>query len=77
MQLHELLISPKIGGVSIPFLALNTLNQVLWLTWALLTNEQSVMLVASAMGSVMALNLSWAWLRRTGRVRARLAEIWA
>lgn len=77
LQLRELLISPKFGGVSIPFLALNTLNQLLWLTWALLSGEQSVMLVASVMGVVMALNLSWAWLRRTGRVRARLAEIWA
>ncbi len=77
MQLRELLVAPSIGGLSMPFLVLNTCNQVLWLTWALLTNEQSVMLVASAMGLLMALNLSWAWLRRTGRVRARLAELHA
>ena len=75
MQLRELLLAPSIGGLSMPFLALNTLNQVLWLTWALLTHEQSVMLVASAMGLLMALNLTWAWLRRTGRVRARLASL--
>lgn len=77
MQLHELLIAPKIGGLSLPFLVLNTLNQVLWLSWGLLANEQSVTLVASAMGFLMALNLSWAWLRRTGVVRARLAELYA
>ena len=33
MQLHELLIAPKITGVSVPFLALNVTNQVLWLSW--------------------------------------------
>lgn len=77
MQLHELVIAPKIGGLSMPFLLLNTLNQVLWLTWGVLSNEQSVTLVAGAMGFVMALNLTWAWLRRTGRVRARLAALWA
>ncbi len=75
MQMRELLIAPMIGGLSIPFLALNALNQVLWLTWSVFAHEQSVTLVASAMGFLMALNLSWAWLRRTGRVRARLAEI--
>jgi uncharacterized protein with PQ loop repeat len=77
MQLRELLLAPSIGGLSMPFLALNTLNQVLWLTWALFTHEQSVLLVASTLGFLMALNLTWAWLRRTGRVRARLAHLHA
>ena len=73
MQLHELLIAAKITGVSVPFLVLNVLNQVLWLSWSLLVGEQSVALVASTLGSLMALNMLWAYLRRTGRVRARLA----
>lgn len=73
MQLHELLIAAKITGVSVPFLVLNVLNQMLWLSWSLLAGEQSVTLVASTLGSLMALNVLWAYLRRTGRVRARLA----
>ena len=77
MQLHELLIAPKITGVSVPFLALNVANQVLWLSWGLLAGEQSITLVAGTLGTLMALNLLWAYLRRSGRVRARLAELWA
>lgn len=73
MQLHELLIAAKITGVSVPFLVLNALNQMLWFSWSLLAGEQSVTLVASTLGSLMALNVLWAYLRRTGRVRARLA----
>ena len=39
----------------------------------ILAGEQSITLVAGTLGSLMALNLFWAYLRRTGRVRARLA----
>ena len=46
---------------------------MLWFSWSLLVGEQSITLVASTLGSLMALNLLWAYLRRTGRVRARLA----
>lgn len=77
MQLHELLISPKITGVSVPFLVLNVINQTLWFTWSLFAGEQSVTLVASTLGALMAMNVLWAYLRRTGRVRARLAMLWA
>lgn len=73
MQLHELFIAPRISGVSLPFLVLNTVNQALWLGWGLLVGEQSITLVASVMGVLMGLNLVWCVLRRTGVVRARLA----
>lgn len=73
MQFHELLLAPRISGVSLPFLALNTVNQGLWLSWALLVGEQSITMAASAMGILMGINLIWAVLRRWGVVRARLA----
>lgn len=73
MQFHELVLAPRISGVSLPFLALNTVNQAVWLTWALLAGEQSITMAASAMGLLMGINLVWALLRRTGVVRARLA----
>ena len=75
MQLHELLIAPKITGVSVPFLILNVINQTLWFSWSLLAGEQSVTLVASTLGALMGLNVLWVYLRRTGRVRARLAML--
>ena len=73
IQFHELFLTPRINGVSLPFLAMNTLNQALWLGWALLANEQSIRLAASVMGVLMAVNLTWCLLRRRGVVRARLA----
>jgi uncharacterized protein with PQ loop repeat len=77
MQFHELVVAPRITGVSIPFLTLNVVNQLCWFSWAVLTGEQSVILCASVLGSLMAANLVWATLRRSGLVRARLAVIWA
>lgn len=71
-QLRSLILAPDIRGVSWPFLGLNVLNQVLWLSWALLAREPSVVLVATALGSLMALNLLWWLLRRVGVARPRL-----
>ena len=73
MQFHELFLVPRISGVSLPFLAMNTVNQAFWLGWALLVDEQSIMLAASVMGVLMGVNLTWCLLRRRGVVRARLA----
>jgi uncharacterized protein with PQ loop repeat len=75
MQLRELLIAPKITGLSMPFLVLNVMNQMLWVSWSLLVGEQSVILVGSALSTLMSLNLCWAYLRRMGLVRARLATL--
>lgn len=73
IQFHELFLTPRITGISLPFLAMNTVNQAFWLGWALLVDEQSIMLAASVMGVLMAVNLTWCLLRRRGLVRARLA----
>ena len=75
LQFQELVVAPRISGVSLPFLAMNWVNQALWLSWALLVGEQSITMVASAMGVLMGLNLAWCLLRRTGLVRARLAVL--
>ena len=77
LQFQELVVAPRISGVSLPFLALNWVNQALWLSWALLVGEQSITMVASTMGVLMGLNLLWALLRRRGVVRARLALLTA
>ena len=67
----------EIGGLSMPFLVLNTLQPGAVAHLGAARERAVGDLVASAMGLLMALNLSWAWLRRTGRVRARLAELHA
>lgn len=72
-QLRALVVSPSIRGVSMAFLALNVVNQVLWVSWALLAREQSVALVGCSIGTLMLVNLVWATLRHRGLVRARLA----
>jgi uncharacterized protein with PQ loop repeat len=75
LQFQELVVAPRISGVSLPFLAMNWVNQALWLSWALLVGEQSITMVASAMGILMGMNLAWCVLRRAGLVRARLAVL--
>ncbi len=72
-QLRQLILAPSIRGVSMPFLVLNVVNQCLWVSWAVLAHERSVMLVASCIGSLMTVNLVWATLRRLGVVRTRSA----
>ncbi|GAA3693843.1 hypothetical protein GCM10022204_06990 [Microlunatus aurantiacus] len=75
LQFQELVVAPRISGVSLPFLAMNWVTQAAWLSWALLVGEQSITMVASTMGVLMGLNLLWAVLRRQGVVRARLAVL--
>lgn len=76
-QLHSLVLSPNIRGVSLPFLIMNVINQILWFSWSALAGEISVVIVASSLGALMAANLVWALLRRRGLVRARLAPMYA
>ena len=56
---------------------MNVGNQLIWVSWAALEGESSVILVGSTLGVVMVLNLLWATLRRFRVVRARLAEMYA
>ena len=58
LQFQELVVAPRIVVLSLPFLALNWVNQALWLSWALLVGEQSITMVASTMGVLMGLDLA-------------------
>ncbi|HEV2929296.1 MAG TPA: hypothetical protein VGW74_11445 [Propionibacteriaceae bacterium] len=46
-QLHTLFIQPKIGGVSLGYMTMNVVNQLIWVTWAALAGESSVILVGT------------------------------
>jgi uncharacterized protein with PQ loop repeat len=74
-QFRALVISTNVQAVSLTFLILNVVNQVLWLSWGTLAGEVSIILCASALGTLMLLNLAWGALRRYGLVRARLAQL--
>ena len=76
-QLHTLFIRPNIRGVSLGYMAMNVMNQLIWVTWAALAGESSVMMVGSTLGVLMAMNFGWAVLRRLRLVRARLADMHA
>jgi uncharacterized protein with PQ loop repeat len=76
-QLHDLFLKPNLAGVSLGYMTMNVLNQLIWVSWAALEGESSVILVGSTLGVLTVLNLLWATLRRFRVVRARLAEMHA
>lgn len=76
-QLQGLILAPNIRGVSLPFLVMNVGNQILWFSWSVLVGEIAVTLCASSLGTMMALNMVWAMLRRGKFVRARLSMMYA
>jgi uncharacterized protein with PQ loop repeat len=76
-QLHALFLKPNVGGVSLGYMTMNVLNQLIWVSWAALAGESSVILVGSTLGVMMVVNLLWALLRRFRIVRARLAQMHA
>lgn len=73
-QLRDLILRVNLDGVSVPYLAMNVLNQCLWLTWSVLVAETSITMVASSIGTLMVANLVWATLRRRRLVRPLLAS---
>jgi uncharacterized protein with PQ loop repeat len=74
LQLKELVHSVNLSGVSVGYLGLSVVNQVLWLSWSLLAGEISVTLCAMSLGTLMTINLVWALLRRYRVVTATLAS---
>lgn len=76
-QLHALVLKPNVAGVSFGYMAMNVLNQLVWVTWAAYAGESSVLLVGSTLGVLMVANLVWATLRRLRLVRARLSQMHA
>ena len=76
-QLHALFLKPNVAGVSLGYMTMNVVNQLIWVTWAAFEGESSVLLVGSTLGVMMVLNLLWAILRRFRLVHARLAQMHA
>jgi hypothetical protein len=76
-QLHALIIKTNLGGISLAYMTMNVVNQLIWVTWAALAGEYSVIMVGSTLGVLMVANLVWALLRRFRVVRARLAQLHA
>ena len=72
-QLRSLVVSRSVHGVSLWWLAYCVLNQTIWLTWALLAHEISLIIVATGLGILMTLNLILGVLRRLNFVRAPLS----
>ncbi len=72
-QLRSLAVSRSVHGVSLWWLAYCVLNQTIWLTWAVLAQEISVMIVATGLGILMTLNLILGVLRRLNLVRVPLS----
>jgi uncharacterized protein with PQ loop repeat len=72
-QLRSLVVSRSVHGVSLWWLAYCVLNQTIWLSWAVLANEISVMIVATGLGILMTLNLILGVLRRLNLVRVPLS----
>jgi hypothetical protein len=56
-QLHTLFIRPNVSGISLGYMAMNVINQLIWVTWAAFAGESSVILVGSTLGLLMAVNL--------------------
>ena len=67
------MVSRSIHGVSLWWLAYCVLNQGVWLTWAVLAHEISVMIVTTGLGTLMTLNLILGVLRRLNFVRTPLS----
>jgi uncharacterized protein with PQ loop repeat len=68
-QSLELIRSASVAGVSPVFLIVAVVNQVLWLSWALLVPELGTIIATSAATVITGFNVAWWVLRRMG-VRA-------
>ena len=65
-QSVELVRSGDVRGVAPLFLMMAVLNQVLWLTWALMVRDPGTIFAAAITLAMTAFNLTWYSLRRFG-----------
>lgn len=65
-QSVELVRSISVAGVSVPYLVLGFINQVLWLGWAWLLPETSTIISSTLIATLIGFNLVWCLLRRGG-----------
>jgi len=68
MQLRSLMVSADISAVSLPYLVLGVVGQVLWFCWGMVADDISNKLVAGCLAVLVAANLTWCALRRFGLV---------
>jgi len=71
-QTIALIRAPHVGGVSVLFLILAALNQLLWLAWAILVADLGTTIAAGTTGTIAVFNLIWYTARRLG-----VPPIWA
>ncbi len=67
-QLQATATSPDVTGISLTNQWLGLVNQSIWLCWALLAHEPSVIIVGSAALLLLVANVTMATLRKSGRV---------
>ena len=65
-QSVALIRAPHVGGVSVLFLILAVLNQVLWLAWSILVADLGTMIAAGTTGTIALFNLIWYTARQLG-----------
>jgi len=65
-QSVALIRAPHVGGVSVLFLILAVLNQVLWLAWSILVADLGTIIAAGTTGTIALFNLIWYIARQLG-----------
>lgn len=65
-QSIALIRAPHVGGVSVLFLILAVINQMLWLAWAILVADLGTIIAAGTTGTIALFNLAWYTARRLG-----------
>lgn len=70
-QLHDLIRSPDVSGVSSGYLALGMVIQTLWFVWSLQVGDESVTIASSVAFALLAACL-WVWTARTKAARSRM-----
>lgn len=65
-QSIALIRAPHVGGVSVLFLILAVINQVLWLAWAILVDDLGTIIAAGTTGTIALFNLAWYTARQLG-----------
>ena len=68
LQLRSLVTAADISAVSLPFLVLGVVGQLLWFCWGMVADDISNQLVAGCLAVLVAANLTWYALRRVGVV---------
>lgn len=65
-QSLALVRAQHVEGVSVLFLVLAVVNQVIWLTWAVLVQDTGTIIAAITTGVIAVFNLCWYIARRSG-----------